>query len=232
MAATTDPLSSEVEPLIPRSDKAQAADDCLDQVRKFLLSDHHPAKLDDGGFEALVHFAMHFFLREGDLWRRECSGRHQKVIPTHRQFALIRAAHDELRPKGVYSIHIHLLVRFWWPMLEHNVKWYMHSCHECQVRRMDKVHIPPVIALPQPLFYKAYVDTFVMLKSGGYCYSRTPHNPYILGDTLEYELSEVMGLGGYLYYIIIGGLLLYLEHPEVPMSFHSKNTTMYCRKCL
>ena len=62
MAATTDPLSSEVEPLIPRSDKAQAADNCLDQVCKFLLSEHRPAKLDDGGFEALVCFAMRFFL--------------------------------------------------------------------------------------------------------------------------------------------------------------------------
>ena len=55
-------------------------------------------------------------------------------------------------------------------MLEHDVKWYMRSCHECQVCRMDKVHIPPVVVLPQPLFDKAYVDTFVMPKSGGYRY--------------------------------------------------------------
>ena len=35
---------------------------------------------------------------------------------------------------------------------------------------MDKLHIPPVIVLPQPLFYKAYMDTFLMPKSGGYRY--------------------------------------------------------------
>ena len=61
-AAMTDPLSPQVEPLIPRSDKAQAADSRLNQVRKFLLSERHPAKLDDGGFEALIRFATHFFL--------------------------------------------------------------------------------------------------------------------------------------------------------------------------
>ena len=61
-AAMTDPLSPEVEPLIPRLDKAQAADNRLDQVREFLLSERRPAKLDDGGFEALVRFATRFFL--------------------------------------------------------------------------------------------------------------------------------------------------------------------------
>ena len=35
---------------------------------------------------------------------------------------------------------------------------------------MDKLHIPPVVALLQPLFYKAYMDTFLMPKSGGYWY--------------------------------------------------------------
>ena len=73
-AAMTDPPLPQVEPLIPRSNKAQAADSCLDQVHKFLLSEHRPAKLDDGGFEALIRFATRFFLREGNLWRRECSG--------------------------------------------------------------------------------------------------------------------------------------------------------------
>ena len=61
-AATTDPLSPEVEPLIPRSDKAQAADNRLNQVHEFLLSECHPAKLDDRGFEALIRFATRFFL--------------------------------------------------------------------------------------------------------------------------------------------------------------------------
>jgi len=162
--------SFQVEPTIPRSDKARATDERLDRVREFLESESRQHALNDQEFEALVHSATRFFLHGGKLWRRERSGRHQIVAHTHKRYALIRAAHNELGHKGVFSVRSRLLVHFWWPMLEQDVKWYIRTCHECQVHRMDKLHIPPVVALPQPLFYKAYVDTFLMPKSGGYRY--------------------------------------------------------------
>ena len=81
-------------------------------------------------------------------------------------------------------------------MLEHDVKWYVRSCHECQVRRMDKVHIPPVVVLPQPLFDKAYVDTFVMPKSGGYRYvthARCSLTAYPEWQMLRAETGRAIG---------------------------------------
>jgi len=158
----------QAEPLIPRSDKARDMDERLEQVREFLTSESHPSALSDQEFEALVRRAIRYFLRRGELWRKERGGRHQVVARPHKRYSLIKEAHDELGHKGAFSVRSRLLVRFWWPMLEQDVKWYVRSCHECQVRWMDKLHIPPVVALPQPLFYKAYMDTFLMPKSGGY----------------------------------------------------------------
>ncbi|KAG6326857.1 hypothetical protein ID866_12232 [Astraeus odoratus] len=76
--------------------------------------------------------------------------------------------HDELGHKGVFSVCACLLTHFWWPMLEQDIKWYVWTCHKCQICCLDKLHIPPMVVIPQPLFYKAYMDTFLMPKSGGY----------------------------------------------------------------
>ena len=54
--------------------------------------------------------------------------------------------------------------------MDRQIKWYIQTCHACQVRSFRKYHIPPVIAEPAPLFRKAYVDTMLMPKAGGYRY--------------------------------------------------------------
>ncbi|KIK14733.1 hypothetical protein PISMIDRAFT_48353, partial [Pisolithus microcarpus 441] len=89
-----------------------------------------------------------------------------------KRLGIIWQAHDDLGHKGIFSTRIHLLTRFWWPMLEQDVHWYIRTCLSggCQIHCLDQIHIPPVVAIPKPLFYKAYVDTFIMPKSNGYCY--------------------------------------------------------------
>jgi hypothetical protein len=56
---------------------------------------------------------------------------------------------------------LNLLDRFWWPSLEQDVKWYLDTCRQCQIRyrQATRVRIPPVVATPAPLFHKVYVDT-------------------------------------------------------------------------
>jgi hypothetical protein len=55
-------------------------------------------------------------------------------------------------------------------MLAHDVKWYIKTCHECQIRQTTKLHIPPIVAIPGGLFRKAHIDTMLMPKAGGYRY--------------------------------------------------------------
>jgi hypothetical protein len=86
------------------------------------------------------------------------------------RYTVTRNAHDKLGHKGFYSTLHALLDRFWWPSLADDVKWYIKSCHECQICQTTKVRIPPTVATLAPLFHKAYVDTMFMPHAGGFRY--------------------------------------------------------------
>jgi hypothetical protein len=43
-------------------------------------------------------------------------------------------------------------------------------CHQCQIRSVEKVVIPPTVAIPAPLFRKAYTDSMHMPKAQGFSF--------------------------------------------------------------
>jgi hypothetical protein len=61
-----------------------------------------------------------------------------------------------------------LLLQFWWPHIIDDVKWYAHTCHECQVQQTQKLHIPPTVPIPGGLFCKVHIDTMKMPHTGGF----------------------------------------------------------------
>ncbi len=67
-------------------------------------------------------------------------------------------------------MHRTLLDRFWWLSLDGNVKWYVGTCHQCQLRQTTQVRIPPTITSPAPLFRKAYINTMFMPFASGFRY--------------------------------------------------------------
>ncbi|KIN98923.1 hypothetical protein M404DRAFT_30891 [Pisolithus tinctorius Marx 270] len=136
----TSPSVYEME--IPCSEKAIQREERLKVVKEFLETKKKPEGLEEVELASLVHLAT---------W-------------------ILRQAHDELGHKGIYSTCMQLLTHFWWPMLEQDVCWYVKSCHKCQICHLDRVHIPPVVAIPEPLFFKAYMDKFLMPKSNGFRY--------------------------------------------------------------
>lgn len=54
--------------------------------------------------------------------------------------------------------------------MDDDIKWYVQTCHECQVRQMRKVQIPPTVPTVATLFRKAHIDTMHMPKASGYSY--------------------------------------------------------------
>ena len=104
------------------------------------------------------------------LYHREQHGWHQLVVPVEHRYGLIQEAHDSLGHKGVFSVWTHLLLHFWWPVLVDDVKWYICTCHECQIHQTARLHIPPTVPVVGGLFHKVYIDTMVMPRSGSYCY--------------------------------------------------------------
>ena len=105
---------------------------------------------------------MKFFLLHDSLWRREPHGHHQLVVREHQRFGLIKEAHDDLGYKGVFTVRTRLLLRFWWLMLVEDVKWFVQTCHECQIRQSRRLHIPPTMPVIGGLFRKVHLDTMVM----------------------------------------------------------------------
>lgn len=51
-----------------------------------------------------------------------------------------------------------------------DIAWFIRTCHLCQLRKTQQVMIPPVVAVPAPLFAKVYVDTMHLTPSAGYKY--------------------------------------------------------------
>ncbi|RXW12346.1 hypothetical protein EST38_g13510 [Candolleomyces aberdarensis] len=153
---------------VPRSEKAIAKDQRLRDVGNYLSTLSRPVGLTGEGFAKFLRFALNFFVLDGRLFRKERNGRHQLVIPQSRRLSLIQQAHDELGHKGVFTVSTRLLTRFWWPHLLEDVKWWVRTCHECQVRNTARIHIPPTVASPFSLFRKFYIDTMFLPPSHGF----------------------------------------------------------------
>jgi hypothetical protein len=155
---------------IPRSGKALRRDDKLVLIRAFLDTLRRPPELSDRDFHSFVRQASDFFLRDEVLWRKQSSGNHQLVPPPEKRLDFISDAHDRLGHKGVFSTVRILLTRFWWPMLQHDVKWFVTTCHVCQTRQTRYFHIPPTVPHVPTLFRKVHIDTFLMPIIGNYRY--------------------------------------------------------------
>ena len=140
------------------------------QIRKFLEDPDKISRPNDKEFKRFIQSATKFFVNKNQLWRKDHHGRHKLVIPNNRRLDLIRQAHDELGHKGIFTVRNRLLERFWWPNLDQDVKWYIQTCHECQLRLLHKLIIPPTIPIPGGLFRKVYIDTMLMPKAKGYQY--------------------------------------------------------------
>ncbi|KIK73070.1 hypothetical protein PAXRUDRAFT_74267, partial [Paxillus rubicundulus Ve08.2h10] len=157
-------------PMILKSGKVADKEAKLAQIRDFIESHVRPVDLSDAEYASFINSACRFFLLDGSLWRCEPHGRHQLVVQEGKRYRLIKEAHDDLRHKGVFTVCTQLLLRFWWPMLVKDVKWYIRTYHECQIHQTRRLHIPPSVPAIGGLFQKAHIDTMQMPKAGGFCY--------------------------------------------------------------
>src|SRR6266403_2811424 len=156
---------------LPPSDKVHALNDELPNILKFLSNGKQPNGHTSEELDHLHRQAQNFFIYNNRLWQRHAQGQHQLVLLHPQQcLSVTRDAHDKLGHKGIYSTLRALLDHFWWLSLAHDVRWYVKTCHECQIRQTTKVRIPPTVATPAPLFHKAYVNMMFMPHAAGYRY--------------------------------------------------------------
>ena len=155
---------------IPRSAKAQILEEKLTRVRKFLNDPEQHPNLEDSEMDRFVRYATDFFVMDKQLWRKDRNGRHKIVVVEEKRLELMKQAHDDLGHKGVFTVRTRLAERFWWPSMEEDIKWFIRTCHECQIRLVKRIIIPPTVPTPAGLFRKVYIDTMLMPKAKGYRY--------------------------------------------------------------
>lgn len=73
-------------------------------------------------------------------------------------------------------------------MMGQDLKWYLATCHECQLRSTQKINIPPIVSMPLPLFHKVYADTMLLPKSNRYRY--VAHGRCSLSSWPEWRMLE------------------------------------------
>ena len=166
---TKSTLASEVLK-IPRTEKAEERDKQLKIIDKFLRDPTRIAGAPEIDRQKFIRAVTEFFVLNDKLWRKDRQGRHKLVIWEDKRLELIRRAHDDLGHKGIFTVRMRLAERFWWPHMDSDIRWFIQTCHECQIRLIKKIHIPPTVPTPAGLFRKVYVDTMLMPKARGYRY--------------------------------------------------------------
>jgi hypothetical protein len=117
-----------------------------------------------------MQYSSGFFFSNSKLWRWDTHGRHKIVVLKEKRYELLKEVHDILGHKKIYAVRMQLLEQFWWLFLDQDVKWFIQTCHQCQVRQMHYHHIPPTVVATTSLFHKAHVDTMYMPRALGYRY--------------------------------------------------------------
>jgi Integrase zinc binding domain len=93
---------------------------------------------------------MEFIVISNQLWCKNPQGQHKMVVPSDQHLFLIASAHNDMGHHRVYATNALLSECYWWPNMSTDIKWYIQTCHICQIRNTQQLLIPPVVAMPAP----------------------------------------------------------------------------------
>ena len=156
--------------IVPRTSAAIAADERLLKVQNWLETLERPEGMTDQEYDTFMRYCTEFFVLGNRLWRKDTKKQHKIVVGQDKRLFLISSAHDDVGHRGFYATNSLLSDRYWWPMMAHDIAWFIRTCRLCQLRKTQQVSIPPVVATPAPLFSKVYMDTMHLTPSSGYKY--------------------------------------------------------------
>jgi hypothetical protein len=104
-----------------------------------------------------------FFLdKDRHLYRRGIDGAHKLVVDREHRMYMMRARHNPLGHCGFFATKELLGTRFWWLEMEHDISWYIKSCHLCQMQEWTLLSIPPTVMHTPSIFQILHTDTLHM----------------------------------------------------------------------
>nr|VWP00813.1 Uncharacterized protein [Ganoderma boninense] len=179
----------------PRTEHARRAEEQLQRVRAFLDDPKRPPDLDDRRWKLFVRFATKFLLdHRGGLWRRNTGGAHRLVLAEDKRPSALAELHDRVGHRGLFATRAFVFERFWWPQMGSDVDWYVRTCHLCQVRRVVRINIPPIVPEPSAPMVRIHADSMHM--PGRYKYfahARCATTSWAEGRALVSETARTLG---------------------------------------
>lgn len=145
----------------------------LHQIQDFLSNLKLPSDFSEGMRRKFLSNAVNYFIKDGKLWKRstrDFKPPTQIIFDPEQKLRIMQLAHDELGHRGTFATAKTIIYRFWWPNYFKDVTNFVQSCHTCQIRSTEKLHIPLTISAPVTVFSKIYLDVMHMPKAQGYQY--------------------------------------------------------------
>ena len=150
--------------------QSRLSNDFLHQMFHFLSTLQLPTFSSNSLQKRFIKQTKNFFIFNDKLWKRHATNPRLVILDILRRKNILRHAHDKLGHRGVYGTAKTISQRFWWPSYFKDIEQYVKTCHECQIRATNKLHIPITISAPTTLFTKVYIDIMLMPKAQGYRY--------------------------------------------------------------
>ena len=146
-------------------------DEVLQQIYHFLTTLQTPPTKSLQEKRRFIQRATKFFVRNGEMYRRNGSKPPLKTIRDAKtRYHILMAAHEGLGHRGEYAVMQTLRERFYWPSMFNDVKHHVRSCHQCQIRSVRKAEVPIMVSSPSTIFTKIYLDVMFMPPAKGFRY--------------------------------------------------------------
>jgi transposase InsO family protein len=144
-------------------------DDILRDILRYLITQVPPATKSPQDLRRFVKKAGEYFIKGNTMYRRNDKELPLAVILKQQdRLDILRRAHDDLGHKGEKAVFQTVRLRFYWPHLRNDIKKFIRSCHQCQLRSVKRFHIPLTVSAPTTLFSKVYIDVMKMPKAHGF----------------------------------------------------------------
>lgn len=146
-------------------------DQVLSDIFHFLSTLETPTFNTSQAKQRFIQKATRFFIKNHAMYRRNGNNLPLKAIldPEQRQ-RILEAAHENLGHRGEYAVMQTMKERFYWPNMWNDIRQHVRSCHQCQIRKTYKVHLPITISAPSKIFARIYLDCMYMPVARGYRY--------------------------------------------------------------
>ena len=166
-------LHTKISPpaILSATTKAASVDEPLTQIKHFLQTLQTPTFDNPAQKRRFIAKATKYFIKGDTLFKRSKDKIPLKVVlDLEQRQRILEAAHDQLGHRGEHPTLYQVKTRFFWPGIWNDVRKYVRSCHECQIRNTARIHLPLQISAPTKLFARVYLDVLFMPVCQGYRY--------------------------------------------------------------